>query len=122
MPSTDARGERLLRQPSNCFCHDIFIVEKLLIFNLYVTWFQLSIRPLTSYLAWRRIVRLRELDLNSTMSSASRSFLSDLEAIAGLQVTVHRIKVAVVELHVAGIVFDINHVLTDVHRHEPIRG
>jgi hypothetical protein len=56
------------------------------------------------------------------VSYASSSFLGDLKTVAGLQVTIYGVQIAVLKLHVASIVFDIDHVIADVHCHESVRG
>jgi hypothetical protein len=56
------------------------------------------------------------------VSYASSSFLGNLKTVAGLQVTIYRVQVAVVELHVSSIVLDIDQVFADVHCHESVRG
>ena len=56
------------------------------------------------------------------VSYASSSFLDNLEAVAGLQVTIYGVQVPVIELHVASIVLEIEQVFADVQCHESVRG
>jgi hypothetical protein len=56
------------------------------------------------------------------VSYASSSFLGDLEAVAGLQVTIYGVQIPVLELHVASIVLEIEQVFADVQCHESVRG
>jgi hypothetical protein len=56
------------------------------------------------------------------VSYASSSFLGDLKAVAGLQVTIYGVQVPVLELHVASIVLEIEQVFADVQCHESVCG
>lgn len=48
------------------------------------------------------------------VSCASSGMLGDLKVVAGLQVTIHRIEITILERHVAGIVLDIDQLFADV--------
>lgn len=56
------------------------------------------------------------------VSCALSGMLGDLKAVAGLQVTIHRIEITILKRHVAGIVLDVDQLFADVKRHESICG
>jgi len=77
------------------------------------------IHPLHTYIF--RLVSYTDASSYSKHTILSYRVFGDDKAVRRIQVILHGIQIAVLELHITGVVFHLNQLLTYIQRHKAVR-